>query len=303
MRLLTPRIIALAPTRHQPLNPTNLDTPTYTMPLICLVTAMTAEAKPLIQRFNLKALPQSGLSAWKGDGVCLVQTGMGVQRAAARLDALLSVQSGINAFINVGIAGGDKELGEVVLASSVVDKATDRRWYPHLPPNNIVDSIDHCEVTTVAKPCTNYQADCVYDMEAAAVFRVATQHTDISRIHSVKVISDNPSHPMDDFSVKNVTPWMCNTLPTVEALIQWLATHEKSTVVDNFRQQVQSLSNHITNMCHHSVTETYQLRRLLERYLALHGHLPSVENLGQLDCSKKVLQNLENELVSYPVNY
>jgi len=205
---------------------------------------MTAEAKPLIQQFNLQALPQRGLSAWKGDGVCLVQTGMGAQRAAARLDALMSVQSGITAFINVGIAGGDRELGDVILASSVVDKATDRRWYPHLPPHSVVGSVDHCEVVTVAKPCTNYRADAVFDMEAAAITQVASQHTELSRIHTVKVISDN------------------------EALIQWLSTHEKSTVVEDFRRQVNTLSNHITDVCHHSVTESYQLRRLLERYLA-----------------------------------
>ena len=264
---------------------------------------MTAEAKPLIQQFNLQALPQRGLSAWKGDGVCLVQTGMGAQRAAARLDALMSVQSGITAFINVGIAGGDRELGDVILASSVVDKATDRRWYPHLPPHSVVGSVDHCEVVTVAKPCTNYRADAVFDMEAAAVTQVASQHTELSRIHTVKVISDNPSHPLDDFSVKNVTPWMCNTLPTVEALIQWLSTHEKSTVVEDFRRQVNTLSNHITDVCHHSVTESYQLRRLLERYLALHGQLPTIENLGSLDSSRKVLQKLEHELVRYRINY
>ena len=273
------------------------------MSLICLVTAMTAEAKPLIQRFNLKALPQRGLSAWIGDDICLVQTGMGTQRAAARLEALLSVQTGINAFINVGIAGGDRDLGDVILASSTQDHTTKRRWYPQLPPTNAVNSIDHCEVVTVAQPCTNYKTDCVYDMEAAAIFQVGVRHTDLSRIHSVKVISDNPSHPMDEFSVKNVTPWMCNTLPTVEALIQWLATEKTSTVVDNFRHQVLTLSTHITDVCHHSVTETHQLRRLLERYLALHGRLPGIENLGQLDSSKQVLKNLETELLSYPVNY
>ena len=273
------------------------------MSLICLVTAMTAEAKPLIRHFNLEALPQSGLSAWKGDGVCLVQTGMGAQRAAARLDALLSVQLGITAFINVGIAGGDRELGEVILASSVVDKTTDRRWYPQLPPSSVVDFVDHSEVVTVATPCTNYRTDSVYDMEAAAVTRVASQHTELSRIHTVKVISDNPSHPLDDFSVKNVTPWMCNTLPTVEALIHWLSTHQKSTVVEEFCRQVNTLSSHITDVCHHSVTESYQLRRLLERYLALHGRLPSIENLGPLDSSRKVLQKLEHELVSYRINY
>ena len=273
------------------------------MPLICLIAAMTAEAKPLIQRFNLKPTPQRGLGIWKGDGVCLVQTGMGAQRVAARLDSLFKVQSDISAFINVGIAGGDRELGEVVLASSVVDKSTERRWYPHLPPKTVVGSVDHCEVATVAKPCTNYQANSVFDMEAAAICRVATQHTDLSRIHSIKVISDNPDHPMDDFSVKNVTPWMCNTLPTVEAMVEWLATHERSTLVDEFLQQVNTLASHITSVCHHSVTETYQLRRLLERYLALYGHLPSITDLGSLDSSHHVLKKIETELLSYPINY
>jgi len=273
------------------------------MSLICLVTAMTAEAKPLIQRFNLKPLPQSGIRAWEGNGLCLVQTGMGAKNASAQLEALVSVQFGISAFINIGIAGGDRKLGEVILASAVVDKNTERRWYPHLPPSGVVGSVDHCEVVTVAKPCTHYRADSVYDMEASAVFGVASQHTDSSRIHSVKVISDNPSYPLSNFSVKNVTPWMRNTLPTVEALIQWLAAQESKVVVDNFRQQVQTLTNHITDVCHLSVTETHQLRRLLERYLAIHGALPNVENLGPLDSSRQLLQKLQTDLAGCPIIY
>jgi len=63
------------------------------------------------------------------------------------------------------------------------------------------------------------------------------------------------------------------------------------------------LTSHITELCHHSVTETYQLRRLLERYLALKGHLPSVENLGRLDSSHNLLHRLEKELSSSSVIY
>jgi len=273
------------------------------MSLICLVTAMTAEAKPLIEAFRLKALPQRGLSAWIGDGVCLVQTGMGAQRAIARLDSLLVAQSEINAFINVGVAGGDRDLGEVVLASCIKDQSTGRRWYPQLPPQSATHDVDHCEVVTVSEPSDDYRENCVYDMEAAAVVHVASQHTDLSRIHSVKVISDNPEHPMDDFSVKNVTPWMCNTLPVVEGLVEWLSVSGHNEVTDEFTKQVRTMANHITSVCHHSVTETYRLRRTLERYLALHGHLPPIEQLGKLDSSHNLLQRLEKELDSFPINY
>lgn len=316
------------------------------MSLICLVTAMTAEAKPLVEAFNLKPLPQKGLRAWTGDGVCLVQTGMGQQRAEARIDALLTVQLGINAFINVGIAGGDRAIGDVIIASSVQDKISGRIWYPHLPPKSLTsaatspdfnkaannkrepytevantvntntsdlnsvgpsmvdpNTVDHCAVISVPEPCDNYRKDCVYDMEASAVTRTVLQHTDLSRIQTVKVISDNPTNPLDDFSVKNVTPWMCNTLPTVEALINWLSTDSSNSEVDSFKQQVNAMVNHITAICHHSVTETHQLRRYLERFLAMNGQLPTLEQLGQIDSSQKLLQQLENELTDCPVNY
>ncbi len=273
------------------------------MSLICLVTAMTAEAKPLVEAFNLKAFPQRGLSAWMGDGVCLVQTGMGAQRAAARIESLLSVQVGIDAFINVGVAGGDRELGDVIIASSLLDQVSQRRWYPHLPASSVIDATNHCEVVTVTEPCRDYRNDCVYDMEAASVAKVATQHTDLSRIHAVKVISDNPSHSVEDFCVKNVTPWMLNTLPTVEALIECLSTNKHRHEVVDFRANVQSLTDHITSVCHHSVTQSHQLRRLLERYLATHGHLPHIEQMGRLDSSQQLLQKLENELTSLSVIY
>jgi len=276
------------------------------MSLICLVTAMTAEAKPLVEAFNLKPLPQKGLSAWIGDGVCLVQTGMGQQRAEARIDALLAIQQGINAFINVGIAGGKRDLGDVIIASSVQDKLSGKIWYPHLPPKSIKQntvSVDHCAVVSVPEPCDHYRTDCVYDMEAAAVTRTVLQHTDLSRIQTVKVISDNPDNPLDDFSVKNVPPWMCNTLPTLESLINWLSTEQACLSVEGFKGQISTMVNHITGVCHHSVTETHQLTRYLERFLALHGQLPTLHQLGQIDSSRKLLDRLESELAECPVNY
>jgi len=290
------------------------------MSLICLVTAMTAEARPLIEAFNLKPLPQKGLSAWLGDDVCLVQTGMGPQRAEARIDALLAVQLGINAFINVGIAGGKKDLGEVIIASSVKDQLSGKIWYPHLPPKSLLSpafandaeagstatghfSPEACAVVSVPEPCANYKPDCVYDMEAAAVTQTVLKHTDLSRIHTVKVISDNPDNPLDDFSVKNVTPWMCNTIPTLEALMGWLKNDEATLCVEEFNAQISTMVNHITGVCHHSVTETHQLRRYLERFLALNGQLPTLHELGQIDSSKKILKRLENELADHSVNY
>lgn len=283
------------------------------MAITCLVTAMTAESKPLIEAFGLTPVPQRGLSAWTGDHLCLLQTGMGAQRAAARLETLMSIQTGIDAFINVGIAGGDRPIGRVVLASSVHDYTTGRRWYPHLPPQMGATSAhpsteqslteDYCEVVTVAEPSTQYQKNCVFDMEAAAVVKAATQYTDLSRIQCVKVVSDNPENPIDDFSVKNVGPWIRSAMPTVQLLIDWLASAEHKSTTDNFKTQVHRLVTHITELCHHSTTETHQLRRLLERYLALYGELPSIDTLGKLDNSKRLLKHLDEQLLSYPVNY
>jgi len=144
---------------------------------------MTAEARPLVDAFRLRALPQRGLDAWIGDGVCLVQTGMGAQRAAARLSALLTVQTGIDAFINVGVAGGDRPIGEVILADTILDNTSGKRWFPHLPPMHIASDVNNCSVVTVTEPCNEYRPDCVFDMEAAATAAVATQHTDLSRLH------------------------------------------------------------------------------------------------------------------------
>ncbi len=283
------------------------------MAITCLVTAMTAESRPLIEAFQLKPVPQRGLSAWVGNEVCLLQTGMGAQRAAARLETLMSILTGIDAFINIGIAGGDRPIGQVLLASSVHDHTTGRRWYPHLPPlpttalatdpANPSVTQEYCEVVSVAEPSSEYRKDCVFDMEAAAVLQAATQYTDLSRIQCVKVVSDNPQHPIDDFSVKNVGPWMRSTIPTVQMLIDWLASQEYKNTTDTFKTQVHRLVTHITELCHHSATETHQLRRLLERYLAMYGDLPSIEALGNLDSSKRLLKHLDDQLLSYPVNY
>jgi len=276
------------------------------MPLVCLVVAMTAEARPLVDAFHLHALPQRGIDAWIGDGVCLLKTGMGSQRAEARLTALLALQSGINAFINVGVAGGKRNIGDVILADSIINNSSGKRWFPHLPPLPIANDIANCSVVTVVEPCSDYRTDCVFDMEAAAVASVGTKHTDLSRVHAIKVISDNDAQPLSDFSVKSVTPLMRKTVPSTTNLVNWLATslpQGSENSVAEFTTQVENLTQHITSVCHHTVTETHRLRRLLERYYAQHGQLPNVNELGRLDSSHNLLQRLDHEVSSYSLVY
>lgn len=253
-----------------------------------------------IDACRMRHVPARGLRLYANDEQLLLQTGMGKLRAASATAALLQARPDVSAVINVGVAGGLAEIGSVHLAHQVIDAATGRYWYSHLPPQRTVDAISTACVHTSDHPVTDYRENRLVDMEAAGVYAAATGYLSSDAIHCVKVISDNSLQ-----SLIALDPSLCGrllgkALPAVSQLAQW---HRQVTPQRAWEEPVEALSHAIQGRIHHSVNDRQQLNRLLQRHLCLKSCLPDADPLLQLTSARTVRQALSRELQRTALSY
>ena len=241
--------------------------------ILCWVVALRAEATPLILRERLRALGTGGglfpVYSSADGAVRLIISGVGKVNAAAAtayLAASLPSES-IVGWINFGIAGsGEVPFGTVVLTGSILDEATGRRWFPGTPlyPKG---SLTRKGVMTVDRPREEYPAGGgLIEMEAAGFYPTALRRSTTEFCQVVKVVSDGPGNPVSAIN-QSVVGDLCEN--AVREMDSWLR---------GFRELLQSESVLTADPpgyvewisgSHFSVTQGFQLRRLLQEWGAL----------------------------------
>lgn len=268
------------------------------MQSICLITALPAEARPLISYFGLQARGHRHLRLFQGDFGYLLQCGVGKLNAAANTAAMIQTLPNVNAIINVGIVGCEQPIGQTLVAHGVQDQSSSQQWFPHLPPVNRLPDTKSVQVQTVDKPSNNYSADVAFDMEAAGIFNAATKVMDLAFVHSVKVVSDNPESSIDAITAQSASSQVETTIPTIEKLTQALPFDllPETTAVN-------TLTRSLTRHTHHTATEQHALKQLLHRYNALFSELPGNQLLQHQGSAKAIrtmlLSEIDNSSVSY----
>lgn len=268
------------------------------MQSICLITALPAEARPLISHFGLQARGHRHLRLYEGDFGYLLQCGAGKLNAAASTAAMMQTLPDVNAVINVGIAGCQQSIGQTLVAHGVQDQASSQQWFPHLPPVNRIPETRSVQLLTVDKPTEDYSADVAFDMEAAGIFNAASKVIDLAFIHSIKAVSDNGESGVKVVTAKAATGHVESAIPTVEKMIQALPFDllpDKSAV----NALTRSLVRHI----HYTATEQNTLKQLLHRYNALYGELPGHQLLQTQGSAKAIRRMLSSEISSARFSY
>lgn len=265
---------------------------------ICIIAALPAEARPLITYFGLRTMNHPHLRLYGGDGVYLLQCGVGKLNAATTTAAMLQYLPDVAAIINVGIAGSEQPLGKAVIAHGVTDKSSDQKWFPHLPPVKRLPGLDSVQVTTVDRPVDDYSSDIAFDMEAAGIFAAAAKVLDIAFVHSIKIISDNSQSSIEHINSNSVIEHIGNAVPVVEQLMRSLPFNTLPT-----SNPVIALSKTLTNKFHYTATESHTLNQLLHRYNALAGKLPDAQSLLNHEDAKSVRRQLLADIDNMPVNY
>lgn len=300
-------------------------------PALLLVTALQAEASPLIDHFRLKSLSNGPYSLFGNQNLSLVVTGVGELAAATATAAALSTMNKQSVTLNIGVAGADQTLGEIFYASAIEKSDLPGNqdtqstnpvstgstvFYPHPPFRPHLPSI---RVESVTQPSTNYQAGTCFDMEAYGFCFAARRFLDSERIHSLKIVSDNPGSPLDPAIsdnkklrkqfADNARELITEKVPDIEqfALELSKACGTQSIVADPSgsidRKQEETLDQLLKTLgtdtqapLHFSVSERQQLNRLAERYDALGRELPDQLEHSPLKTAREVIQLLTQEI-------
>ena len=171
---------------------------------INLITALPAEAKPLIRRLGLMRLqPVGPVPIYTASGVHLAVSGPGTSAMAtgvAHLHTLAPSDTAVG-WLNVGICGhGSLNLGDALLADKIIEQ-NGQSWELRTP----VDTpFQNSSLTCVSRPQTGYAPHMAYDMESAGFLASATCFASLNSISVLKIVSDNPEHGVEKINAKRV---------------------------------------------------------------------------------------------------
>lgn len=265
-----------------------------------LMVALAAEAKPLIDHFGLKPERNQRFRSYTNGTISLVESGMGrLNAAAATASALernfLAGQHPV--CVNVGIAGADRAVGDLLVAHRIVDEATNQRWHPQLTAVSIQESI---EVVTTSSPSTQYQAEAAFDMEAAGFIAAAVRYTSTEFIHSLKVISDNPQNTLTSLDKNIVVDLITAQLPDIQQTIEELSILQNSIPSYSAINQLIADCKQTMKI---SATQESALFRLLQRQQVIENKLPSSRELEKHPSIKVLLTTLSASLDNHSSLY
>ncbi|MEE9321284.1 MAG: hypothetical protein V3U76_12615 [Granulosicoccus sp.] len=275
-------------------------------PTTCLVTALSSEARPLIEHYSLSRQTWSGRQLYANENCLLLQTGIGKLNAAAATGALLQAMPDIDSIINIGVAGGKDPKGSIVLATTIVDAGSGKRWYPHLPPVRCLPGALSRAVRTLDEPNMAYQAGSVFDMEAAGIFTAATARMDLSRVHSLKVISDTPGQPFTELNKKEIPGLIKLLIGSLDALMLHLQQSNHgphASPTEHSTSCLNILFDELIQQCHHTTSDRHTLHRLLQRYQAIAGSLPDSRLVSRAATAASLRRQLQAEICAKPLIY
>lgn len=191
---------------------------------ILIITALQAEARPLIAFFQLekKQLHEKLFYFQKDEIVCLT-TGVGAKNVQKRLSVFLEKTDYNNTIlINVGIAGGDSdhtEIGEMFLVNQIMDEENNKVYDLKM---SLKTGLLELPLTTVNAGVVNGGKDYngLVDMEAVAIVETAIQFLPIQRMVFLKIVSDYMDEIID--SPEQVISFITNQLPEINRIISLL---------------------------------------------------------------------------------
>lgn len=271
--------------------------------MINLLVALPVEARPIVDQLGLVSVAHNGpFRLYTGDDrYRLLITGVGQVAMASACGWLACfAEHGDDVWLNVGIAGHSSlAVGELRLAHRIVDAALDRRWYPP----QLVGELDTDDLTTVARPERNYPWPGMYDMEGAAFVCACTRFCTAELVQSIKVVSDNPQQPIEQLDAKKASALMAAKMAQIVDYAHALDGLGRDYYGSGASASVAAIALQLQARWQFSATRQHQLRRLLQRWLALTGESCEWNSDDYSDCrdAAAVIERLRCAVEQLPV--
>lgn len=255
--------------------------------MILITTALTLEALPIIQMFQLKKTNHTAFHIYQNASIKLIVTGMQKIFMAAGTAFIGAITENFSAFLNIGTAGHkDLEIGTAVLAHKITDKTLKKNFYPH-----IGFSWDKASssLLTLDQLQENYLENTLHDMEASAFYSTALRFKSCEDIHVLKIVSDNEKNPFSKLSKEKVSSLIEKNASNIQNLIDLI---QKKTILKNTLD--------ITPLLHIAHFTTFQKNRAKELASHLFAIHPSytwdIEIFKRFKRAKHILEYLEKEI-------
>ena len=233
--------------------------------MIHLFCALSCEAEPIIQHFNLSKIKEFDLFRLyrsEDKNISLAITGVGKMNAAAAVTyhhACLSTFSA-DIWLNIGVAGHSSlPIGEACLINKITDNQFGTTWYPQ-----ILFDIDCTNAPLITHDAVSYQyQDSLFDMEASGFYQMALRLGTAELIHCLKIVSDNQQHSVENIKTDYVKKLISkNNMKIVQLLNLLKPLAKELSSINTAPKYYQTLIEEY----HLTKTERIQLLRLLNQW-------------------------------------
>lgn len=269
--------------------------------MIHIICALQCEASPLIHQLQLHHHAQSTsfplyIDRQRQTSLTISNTGKINAAAATAFTHAFLQTSKHDIWINIGIAGHSTlAIGDLVLGHKITDQATQHVWYPQLIPPIPCHTT---EIFSYDKPSTNY-TDAASEMEAAGFYATASRFATSELIHVIKIISDNPAHPISKIEKSMVTDLIEQQIDMIEQLLHIftdLAKHLDTPIPPTQHY------DQITAQWHFTQAQQDILKTHLHRWLIICPNDPPLAAIKSANNAANVLNMLVDKLDSYPLS-
>ena len=267
--------------------------------MLHIVCALKPEARPLLDHFGLRALPDSARIYHNADTrISLTLSGIGKSAAAgavARTHGYFDADRS-HAWLNLGIAGhADLPVGQAVIIKKVTDAASGQTWFPS---RVFPVTIPAHDLLTLDEPGSDYREE-LFDMECAGFFRAVSDVATLELAQALKIVSDNADRPMDGVNPDLASRLIEQNLPVIENIIEQLLT--LSELLRDLNDAGPDY-HAITGQRHFTVSQQHQLRSVLRKWRALQpGDKGPAESVAGKKTATEVLHYLQAELNKAPI--
>ncbi len=258
-----------------------------------IVTALKAEARPLIRTFELSKDPSGPW--YRGDNTVLLITDVGQRRAAQAVKQVLESFPSTSdlMLVNIGIAGGPPELttvGEMIMVHKISEAKSGELYFPDILVKHGLKEMD---LLTVEKGIVRGPGTLrsLVDMEGAGLFKAGRQYLPPHRIVLLKIVSDYMDCP--DFSALNVSELIGINLETFKKILDLLtpAYFEDRIILT---PEDRRFLEHQIRIKRFTATQSLQLLELAENYIARTGN--SIRRVEDLFSPNPVSKQDRNQL-------
>lgn len=196
---------------------------------LLFLTALKAEARPLIRAFSLQKDHTTQL--YTKDNNDLLITGVGAAKTTERIQSYLRKNPDLSqtAVINVGISGGNPNhttIGNLYRVNAIHDECTGCSFYPDILLRHAQKEISLATVSAgVTENGERYSG--LVDMEASAIFQAMLPHVPPHRLVFLKVVSDHMN--IMDWKSLDVTGLIQNKLGEIHPVVN---AYKNETLAD-----------------------------------------------------------------------